>query len=91
MFCHYTEQFIVPFQHHLDVYLLYMHQTQPPRTDKFYAQTPATTGCVYPHHPSAITPDLAEFCRYHNTFGPSAIKFLLDAPFHNKQHLNHSL
>ena len=46
-------------------------QTQPLRTDNFYAQTSPTTGHNYPRYPSAITSGSAEFCWYHNTFGPT--------------------
>ena len=81
MFCHNNEQYTIPSQHHAAVSLPYRHPAHSPRTDKFYAQTPATTGHNYPRHPSAITSGPTEFCWYHNTFGPRAIKCSLGCTF----------
>ena len=74
MFCHNAEQYTVPCQYHAAVSSPYRHQAHSPRTYKFYAQTPATTGHNYPRHLSAITLGSTKFCCYHNTFDPRTIK-----------------
>ena len=72
MFRHNTKQVSVSSQYHADVSSPNRHRAQPPRTDKFYAQRPVTTGHIYPRHSSAITLGSAEFCWYRNTFGSRA-------------------
>ena len=74
MFRHNNEEHTIPSQYHTAASSPYRHPAHSPRTDKLYAQTPATTGQNYPRHPNAITSGSTEFCWYRNTFGPRAIK-----------------
>ena len=74
LFRHSNEPYTVPSQYHATASSPYRHPAHSPHIDKFYAQTPATSGHNHPRHPSTITSGPTEFCWYHNTFGPRAIK-----------------
>ena len=91
MCCHNTKQVNVSSQHHAGVSSPYMHQTQPPRADKFYAKTLATTGHNCPRHPSAITSVEQSFVGTKTHLVQELSNVLLYASFHNKQLFNESL